>query len=1060
MIEILTAYTLSECMEVMARRALELEKAGGKNLIFCEDRLTLVAERALLAQTGGSFFSSVSTFARFLKTEKRAISKQGSVMAVGEVMTRLQREGQLQCFSSTFSVAKNARCIYETLAQFSSSKITSQELKDDLALLPNDMLKKKLADLLKIYEGYRQFLTENKFLDESEYLSLLPGRIRKEGLLKGHNVFFLCYNSFTAQAKETIRAALETADNVVGIFCAGKEDLYTNRAVQDFKGVCNEREYCHLELQAQTLGAPLGGEAELLRKNFFNPACELVDYETQNVCVFEAGSKNAEAEYVAVKIRREMAESGGARYRDFAVLVPDVASYSLALKKAFEEFKIPYFIDEKKSLKRHPLSKFLLDCFRTVCEGYSPSAVQALCSNVFFGESDEYRNYLLKFANYRDGVKREIKNIDAVTSVYNLDVLKDGRKRVLEATSAIEKAKYGREYCAAIEEILVVFGVEERLESLETAVEDLSQKGYLSQIYRALKGVLAEAEQLTGGKEMTAPEFAAVLQDGLDATEISLIPLKADAVFIGNITDSRIEKVRVLFAMGMTSEVPRSAVDTAIVSDKEIKRLSEIKTYLEPTVAEVNLRARESVCLNLCTFLDKLYLSYPLGSDGSEPALSELFRYVDGTFGKMVKGKKKPVPRRKSYDAEDFIYRCATPTPALRQLLREHNEYQAKGKDDGREYASLLAALDALSVMEKEEYLQERKGHVRVEDGEKLFFKYGTISPTALERYFSCPFRHFVERGLKLTEREEGAVQAMDTGDFVHDLLESMSKKVKELDQKEGTDAEKEEQVRAYVIEEGERLLKQSLYAMQQDTDSGEYFTQKLLKEAVDVAMAAYQQLKNSKFKVEETELEIKGKQIYGKVDRVDATTGTDGQPKYVRVIDYKTGSIDASAGAYYTGKKLQTQLYMQEIKGERIPAAVLYFPAALDFAAEDEGRFRMKGFLNGNKNALLCGDVNLTEDKKSEYFPAALTNSARTECVMDEDVFKDFIEYSVYVSGQACKELKGGFIAATPYKDECKYCKYGGMCGFNKDVHEPRKEERINPSTIAKIAKKEREGE
>lgn len=1040
--EILTAYTLSECMEVMARRAFEFERAGGKNLIFCEDRLTLVAERALLAQTGGSFFSSVSTFARFLKTETRAISKQGSVMAVGEVMTRLQREGALQCFTSTYGVGKNARCIYETLAQFSASKITPQILKDSLALLPDDMLKKKLADLSKIYEGYLDFLAENAFLDESKYLTLLPRRIREEGLLKGYNVFFLCYNSFTAQAKETIRAALETADNVIGIFCAGKEDIYTNRAVRDFAEACRDGNFAKPIIR--DLGTALGGEAEILRKSLFNPACKTVDYTTENVRVFEARSKNAEAEYVAVKIRREMAERGVERYRDFAVLVPDVASYSLALKKAFEEFKIPYFIDEKKSLKRHPLSRFLLDCFRAVCENFAPSAAQALCSNVFFGESDDYRNYLLKFANYRGGVKREIKNIAAVTDVYDLAVLESGRERVLKATSAIKAAKCGREFCAAVRNILKDFDVEGRLKTLEAESLDLSQKGYLSQIYRALESVLAEAEQLTGGKEMSAAEFAAVLQDGLDATEISLIPLKADAVFIGNITDSRIEKVRVLFAMGMTDEVPRSAVDTAIVSDKEIKRLATIETILEPTVAEVNLRARESVCLNLCTFLDRLYLSYPLGADGNEPSLSEIFRYVDSAFGRMEKGKKKPVPRGKGYEPDDFIFRCSAPTPALRQLLLEKNEYRAKGNDEHLEYSSLITALDALNAPEKEKYLSERKGQVRIEGGKFLFFnEFGKISPTALEEYFACPFRHFAEKGLKLTEREEAAVQAMDTGDFVHDLLKKTMEKAAEIDT--------EEKVRAYAQEEGEKMLCESLYAMQQDTDSGSYFTQKLLKEAVDVAVAAYRQIKNSGFTVEMTEATVNGEFFRGQVDRVD------GSENYVRVIDYKTGRIDASAGAYYTGKKLQMQLYMHEVKGDRIPAAVLYFPAALDFAAEEEGRFRMKGFLNSAKDALLCGDKNLTEDKKSEYFPAALKNSARVECVMEESAFKDFIDYSVYASRQACKELKGGFIAATPYDKECRYCKYGGMCGYSKDVAAPRREERIYPATIANIVKKER---
>ena len=90
---VIKAYTLSECMEVMAEYAESYEKLGGENVIFCEDRLTLIAEKALMSRLGGSFASSVSTFARFLKAEGRTVSKQGSVMLVGEVMTRLQREG-------------------------------------------------------------------------------------------------------------------------------------------------------------------------------------------------------------------------------------------------------------------------------------------------------------------------------------------------------------------------------------------------------------------------------------------------------------------------------------------------------------------------------------------------------------------------------------------------------------------------------------------------------------------------------------------------------------------------------------------------------------------------------------------------------------------------------------------------------------------------------------------------------------------------------------------------------------------------------------------------------
>lgn len=1032
---LIKAYTLSECMDVMAEYAEAYECSGGKNIIFCEDRLTLIAERALIGRMGGTFDTSVSTFARFLRTDEKALSKQGSVMAVGEVMARLQREKALQCFTTLTGVSNNALCIYETLAQMAASKVTPEMLRASLALLPEDNLKRKVSDLTLIYEGYTAFLNENGFLDESKYLTLLPERIRAEGCLRGYNVFFLCYNSFTAQAREVIRAALETADNVLGIFCAGEEALYTNGAVNAFKTACEG----FGKLEVRNLGVQLDGEAEALRKGLFNPIRAKAKQKTDKIALYEARNKTEEAEFVAAKIRREMTENPSARYRDFAVLVPSVEEYALPLKKVLSEYNIPYFIDEKKSLKRHPLARFLLDCFRVVREGYSPLAVQSLTQNFFFGESDEYRNYLLKFANYRGGAKRAIKGGDAVKG-YNLNHLEKCRERLLLATKNIKARGHGRDYCAAVRQILSDFNAEKGIEKLSSLLDDISQKGYLAQILRALDSLLDEAEMLTANKELSVAEFEAILSDGLDATEISLIPLKSDAVFVGSISESRIEKVRVTFAMGMTDAVPASGADTAIISDKEIARLEEVQATLEPTVAEVNLRGRESVCLNLCAFTDKLFLSYPLAADGSEPAVSEIFRDVDALFIGMD-GRK--LPRSNKVEDGDFIYRCASPAPAVRQLLIEYEDYRAGKVSTRRKYASLYTALDKLGVQEGKDYLQEDRGQVCVERGEELFFKDGKISPTALEAYFACPFRHFADNGLRLHEREETAVMAVDTGNFIHDLLQKSTEKIAEMPD--------EKAMRAFAEQLGKELLQKSVYAMQQETKSGEYFLAKLLKEGVDVVAAAYQQVKNSKFVIEKMESAVQSDVFYGKVDRMD---GTD---TYVRVIDYKTGKIDDSATAYYTGQKIQMQLYMSELKGERVPAGVFYFPASVEYVEDVEGRFRMKGFMNGNADALLCGDVNLVGNKKSEYFPAALENAATVKRVMDEKTFRDFLDYSVLVARQGVAELKDGFIAPTPYSGNCEYCKYGGMCGFRKDVPTTRKEKTVDPKAIAKVVQSAR---
>ena len=1036
----ITAYTLSECMEATAQYVTAYENSGEYNLIFCEDRLTLIAERTLTKALGGTFRSSVTTFSRYLQNQEQALSKQGSVMAVGNVMTKLQREGKLQCFTSVAGVGNYAKSIYETLSQFFASGIDASILKEAAESLKDDILRKKTHDLALILEEYTEYLHAHTLFDESKYLQMLPQKIREENALQNCNVFFLCYSSFTKQSCETIRAVCQCAKNVIGVFCGGEEDMYTNAAKFRFESTCKE----FGKVRSLNLGQALQGEAERLRKGLYNPQyAGDTAMKTDKICIFEAKDKTMEAQYVAVQIRRYMQTHTNARYRDFAVLVPSVNEYSLAIKRALEEYDIPYFIDEKRSLKSHPLARFLLDCFRVVKENYSTMAVQSLTSNRFFGEADEYRNYLLKFANYRGGAKRAIKKNEAVEKAFpNTKDLEKCRNRLLAATKDIQMEDTGKHYCLAVREILQYFKVEELVKELEERIEDRAHKGYLSQIYKALEKLLAEAEMLVGDKKMNVGEFAAVLEDGLDATEISLIPLKADAVFIGDVSQSRIEKVAVLFAMGMTDAVPANAGDTAIISDQEIKALEGVQTYLEPKVAEVNARNRESVCLNLCTFMDEAHFSYPLSADGSEPSVSEIFRTIDDVF---VSAQGGALVRRKTWTEEEFAYLCSSPTTAIRRLLLAKGDRKKTGVKGTDEYSTLYAALDKLRVTEQEDFLQQGQDLETIRRAEELFFSRGVVSPTALETYFGCPFKLFAERGLKLQEREETAVLAMDTGNFIHELLEACGEKAKSTPT--------EEEMLAFATEKANEILQKPVYAAQEDTASGKVFGTKLCKEGIDVAMAMYRQVYHSQFHVENTEYELKTDDFYGKVDRVD---GTD---KYLRIIDYKTGKIDDSASSYYTGRKMQMQLYMSALKGERVPAGVFYFPASIKYEDEGTDRFQMQGFLNGNPDALLVGDPSLTGSQKSAFFPAGLTNKKTSTRIMDEETFRDFLDYSVYLTRQASSELKEGFIRATPYKKECEYCKYGGMCGFQKGKDEERSEPAVSPQEIAKIAKEIREG-
>ncbi|MBO5334753.1 MAG: exodeoxyribonuclease V subunit gamma, partial [Clostridia bacterium] len=737
MVKLISAYTLSECLDAAYEQIAACEQLGQKNLVFCEDRLTLVAERALMRRIGGTILTEITTFSRFLKTDEKVLSREGSVMAVSEIMLEKQSKGELKCFTSASGSLAGAKCIYEQLAQFAASELSPKELKESVALLPEDSLKGKMTDLAILYEAYDEFLKENAYLDEGKYLTLLPDCIKNAAGMSETNVFFLCYSSFTKQAKRTLAAAIESARNVVGVFLADDEELYTNQAYGAFYELAKDYDAKkRLPLKVQNMGKPLEGEAELFRKRLFatealSDGAKSERLETDSVHIFSAPDRVGEAEAVAVAVRKHMMSNPDLHYRDFAVLVPSVEEYSLSIRKAFSEYSIPYSLDERISLKQHPLAKFILAVMEAVNERFAPACVDAIAKNVFFGDGDLYRNYLLKFGNYRGGVFKEIKA--AFAEEYGGESYLNECKNKMEAALGFFKNKrFGREYCRAIELLLEEFSAGQVLNELILEAEDEGLRSYLSQIEKKLAGVLAEAELLAGGKEIALEDFASLLSDGLEATEIAPNPLRLDAVFVGDLTDSRIERVRILFALGMTDSVPRASDDANLITDQDKIKLQAIQAYLEPMVEEVNLRNRESLALNLCAFTDELYLSYPLGSNGEAPALSDVFRYVHASF---VDGNGLEISETKGISEADFAYRCSALAPAARQLLVQKNRFEERKTDSRKLFSSLYEVLqgkDALPAGLEAEI----DPYKYIKDGETLFLSKGALSPSLLESYF------------------------------------------------------------------------------------------------------------------------------------------------------------------------------------------------------------------------------------------------------------------------------------------------------------------------------------
>ncbi len=212
------APTLDDALAALRGLAEENEARSEKTIVFCEDRLTLLSERAILSSIGGTFLTEVTTFARYL-SGPGALSKQGFVMEISEIIA--QSQGELVCFRPGA-----AQAVYETVAQLSASCVEPAMLRA-AAEGTEGILHSKLAGLALILERYRERLASRGLLDENGYLALLPEKF-SSGALAGDVVFF-CFSFFTRQAREGVHAALLYAKRVLWRIPCGKRGVLHQR---------------------------------------------------------------------------------------------------------------------------------------------------------------------------------------------------------------------------------------------------------------------------------------------------------------------------------------------------------------------------------------------------------------------------------------------------------------------------------------------------------------------------------------------------------------------------------------------------------------------------------------------------------------------------------------------------------------------------------------------------------------------------------------------------------------------------------------------------------------
>ena len=344
----------------------------------------------------------------------------------------------------------------------------------------------------------------------------------------------------------------------------------------------------------------------------------------------------------------------------------------------------------------------------------------------------------------------------------------------------------------------------------------------------------------------------------------------------------------------------------------------------------------------------------------------------------------------------------------------------------------------------------------------KLYGENLRTSISRLEAYRTCPFSYFLRYGLKLSDKEKLNIKPIDTGTFMHKIIDEFFKRtdnVKDISDEEIKNII-EEIVNEELLEGGKFMLTSKYRTLVQR-----------LKRVLELSIKyIVESLRCSEFDVLGTEMvfgrganppiEVKlddGRKVLieGKIDRVDIAKMPDG--KYIRIIDYKSSSRDLDLNKFVAGLQIQLVTYVDAVCKENTdvsPAGALYFtllePKILgntkNISKEDvekliKENYRMQGLVLADVNVIKAMDTNLKEGK-SDVVPVTINKSGEINYSKSDTVtrkeFEKLQKYTNKIIKQISKEIVEGKIDLKPYysmkekNTPCRFCEYKSICQFN----------------------------
>lgn len=1107
-----------------SRERSERAVASSQNyLVIVPDQFTMQTQKDLvtLSDRGGIMNIDVLSFGRLTHRileevgarEVPVLDDTGKSLVLQKVASNLKEE--LPTLGSLLHKQGYIHEVKSAISEFMQYGIGTEDVDKLIAFAEKKgALVSKLKDLKTLYKGFVEYIQGN-FITTEEKLDVLRRSLHKSRLLPGSVVIFDGFTGFTPIQNRLIQELMEVCAEVIVTVTLGEgENPYqldgeqklfhlSKKTVADLEKLAREagvprRKDVFIPAGARFREAPALSHLEQnLFRYTYQPYTEKLSSFQENqeeIQLFETVTPKDEVHQTGLYIR-ELMQKEGLAYRDIAVITGDLENYAPYVETEFAQMGIPCFIDRTRGIILNPMIEYIKSALGLYLKDFSYEAVfhylRSGLADIDREEIDALENYCLQtgIRGYHKWSRlfthKTAQMQENEEPLMRLNAAREKMMAQVEILHMGSKAP-AKDYVNCLCDFLEQNQVQRKLVEYETYFQEqgqLSRAREYAQIYRLVMELLEQIYELLGEEIISQQEFADILEAGFGEIEVGTIPQNVDRVVVGDMERTRLKQVKALFFLGINDgNIPKSASKGGIISDMDREFLQESGMELAPSPRQQMYIQRLYLYLNMTKPSHKLFLSY---SKVSSAGKSIRPAYLIDVVCKLFPGLTVQYPQNRS-----AIAQIVTPREGMGYLAGKLREY-ANGtlEEAGQtEFFTIYQAFDREETRGKRTLLTEAAFKRYQDSGlskavaRALYGRNLENSVTRLETYAACAYRHFLQYGLSLKEREEFGFETVDMGNVYHAVLESFGGKLAEKGYSwfdfppEFAGEAVREALESYAATYGDtilysnarneyaitrmgRVLTRTVLTLQEHLKKGAF-----LPETYEMSFRFAEQLDSIHIELSDQEK----MHLQGRIDRIDIAE--DENHVYVKVIDYKSGSRQFDLAALYYGLQLQLVVYMNaamELEAgkhpdkEIVPAAMLYYhvddptvesPVELSDEEINEqilAKLRMNGVVNSEPDIVERLDRYMQD--KSSVIPVEKKKdgsfSARSSVMTSEElqIISNYVNHKIKSIG---REILDGSVSINPYEkgssDACTYCPYRKVCGFDPAI--PGYEKRVLP--------------